>query len=168
LEHAATTGFSRSCASEAGALLHVLAGRRGLLRAGEIGTGTGVGAAWIVSALAPGTPFVSVEADPARAAAAATLFAQDADVRILAGDWRDLLPAEAPVDLLFVNANDAKDDADAVAGLMMPGGTVYLDDVTDDPDLPHPRRDAWLHHPGVAAVEIRVTPVCRAILALRT
>lgn len=146
----------------------MLAGRRGLLRAGEIGTGTGVGAAWIVSALAPGTPFVSVEADPARAAAAATLFAQDADVRILVGDWRDLLPAEAPFDLLFVNADDAKDDADAVAGLMMPGGIVYLDDGTGDPDPPHPRLDPWLRHDGLAAVEIRVTPARGAILALRT
>ena len=58
---AAELGFEKSCTDEDGALLHVLAGRRGLLRAGEIGTGAGVGAAWIVSALSPGTPFVTVE-----------------------------------------------------------------------------------------------------------
>ena len=167
LELAAATGFERSCAPEDGALLHVLAGRRGLLRAGEIGTGAGVGAAWIVSALAPGTPFVSIEADPARAGSAAALFVEDADVRILAGDWRELLPAEAPFDLLFVDAHDAKDDVDAVAGLLMPGGTAYLDDFSRDPSLPDPRRDAWLGHDGLAAVEIRVTPERRAIVALR-
>jgi predicted O-methyltransferase YrrM len=166
-ELAATTGFGRSCAPEDGALLHVLAGRRGLLRAGEIGTGVGVGAAWIVSALAPGIPFVSVEADPDRAAAAARLLEHDADVRILAGDWRDLLPAEAPFDLLFVDAHDAKDDVDAVVGLMMPGGTAYLDDFTHAPGLPDPRRDAWLRHDGLAAVEVRITPERRAIVALR-
>ncbi len=164
---AASAGFHRSCAPEDGALLHVLAGRRGLVRAGEIGTGTGVGAAWIVSALAPGTPFVSVEVDAERAAAAAALFAQDADVRILAGDWRDLLPAEAPFDLLFVDAHDAKDDVDGVVGLMTPGATAYLDDFTYPPDLPDPRRDAWLGHDALAAVEIEVAPGRRAIVALR-
>jgi len=162
------TGFAHSCAPEEGALLHVLAGRRGVLRAGEIGTGAGVGAAWIVSALAPGTPFVSVELDPGRAAAAATLFRDDPDVRILAGDWRDLLPPEAPFDLLFVAADEAKDDVDAVAGLMAPGGTAVLGEVAYDPTTLDPRRAAWLHHPGLAAVEIWVTPARRAILALRT
>lgn len=138
-----------------------------MLRAGGIGTGAGVGAAWIVSALAPGTPFVSVEADPALAAAAATFFEHDADVRILAGDWRDLLRAEAPFDLLFVDANDAKDDVDAVVGLMLPGGTAYLHDSAQAVDLPDPRRDAWLRHDGLAAVAIRVAPERRAIVALR-
>lgn len=165
---AASAGCDRSCAPEDGALLHVLAGRRGLVRAGQIGTGTGVGAAWIVSALAPGTPFVSVEADPGRAAAAAALFAEDADVRILAGDWRDRLRVEAPFDLLFVDAHDAKDDVDAVVGLMTPGGTAYLDDFTHAPELPDPRRDAWLGHEALVAVEIEVASGRRAIVALRS
>ena len=92
---------------------------------------------------------MSVEADPDRAAAAATLFEHDADVRILAGDWRDLLPAEAPFDLLFVDAHDAKDDVDAVVGLMMPGGTAYLDDFTYAPGSarPAPRRLAPARRP---------------------
>lgn len=58
---AAISGFEKSCLPEVGALLHVLAARRGLLRAAEIGAGCGVGSAWIVSALAPGTPFFTVE-----------------------------------------------------------------------------------------------------------
>lgn len=165
---AAETGFERSCAPEDGALLHVLAGRRGVLRAGEIGTGAGVGAAWIVSALPPGTPFVSVELDANRAAAAATLFQHDPDVRILAGDWRAALPPEAPFDLLFVDAHDAKDDADAVVGLLSPGGTAVLDDFSYDVGAADARRDTWLCHPGLAAVELWVTPGRRAILAVRT
>jgi predicted O-methyltransferase YrrM len=168
LDLAPEAGCAHSCAPEEGALLHVLAGRRGVLRAGEIGTGAGVGAAWIVSALAPGTPFVSVEVDAARAAAAATLFQDDPDVRILAGDWRDLLVAEAPFDLLFVAADGAKGDVDAVAGLMAPGGTVVLGEVAHDQTAREPRRAAWLHHPNLAAVEIWLTPERRAILALRT
>lgn len=165
---AAQTGFEQSCAPEDGALLHVLAGRRGVLRAGEIGTGVGVGAAWIVSALPPGTPFVSVELDATRAAAAATLFQHDPDVRILAGDWRAALPPEAPFDLLFVDAHDAKDDADAVVGLLTPGGTAVLDDFSYDASAADPRRDAWLCHSGLAAVELWVTPARRTILAVRS
>ena len=52
-------GFERSCSPEVGRLLHVLAASRGRERVAEIGTGSCVGAAWIVSALAPQTPFVT-------------------------------------------------------------------------------------------------------------
>ena len=67
---AATLGFEKSCLPEDGALLHVLAARRGITRAAEIGTGAGVGSAWIVSALPPETPFFSAEPDPVLAARA--------------------------------------------------------------------------------------------------
>ena len=47
---------------------------------------------------------------------------------------------EAPFDLLFVDANDAKDDVDAAVGLLAPGGTAVLDDFWFDPALPDLRR----------------------------
>ena len=97
-------GFEKSCKPEDGALLHVLAARRGIARAAEIGTGAGVGAAWIVSALPPRVPFFTAELDPDLAARAAELFADDPNVVVLAGPWRASLPAEAPFDLLFVDA----------------------------------------------------------------
>ena len=97
-------GFEKSCLPEVGRLLHVLAGSRGRERVAEIGTGAGVGAAWIVSALPPQTPFFTAELDPARAAAARELFAADENVRVLEGDWRELLPREAPFDFVFYDA----------------------------------------------------------------
>lgn len=160
-------GFEKSCHDEEGALLHVLAGRRGILRAGEIGTGTGVGAAWIVSALQPGTPFVTVETEPEVAAVAAALFADDADVLVLTGDWRRLLPGEGPFDFLFVDGGDAKDDVEAVLGLLAPRATVVLDDFWFDPAFPDARRDAWLENPAFSATELWVTPERRAIIAVR-
>ena len=48
----------------------MLAGLVGRRRVAEIGTGCGVGAAWIVSALDPGVTFVTVERDASLAAAA--------------------------------------------------------------------------------------------------
>jgi len=160
-------GFEKSSRPEDGALLHVLAARRGTLRAAEIGTGVGVGAAWIVSALPPQVPFFTVELDPALAARAAELFADDPNVTVIAGSWRDALPEEAPFDLVFVDAYDAKDDVDAVVGLLAPGGTAVLDDFWLDPALPDVRRDSWLRHPLLSTIELWVGPGRRALLAVR-
>ena len=112
-------------------------------------------------------PFFTAELDPALAAAARDLFADDPNVTVLAGPWRETLPPEAPFDLLFVDARDAKDDVDAVVGLLAPGGTAVLDDFWTDPALPDPRRDAWLRHPLLTAVELWVTPERRALVAVR-
>lgn len=166
-EVAAGLRFEKSCTDEDGTLLHVLAGRRGIARAGEIGTGAGVGAAWIASALRPGTPFVTAEVDERLAAAAADLFADDPDVRVLHGDWHDVLVSAAPFDFLFADGGKAKDDHDAVLGLLAPGGTLVMDDFTWDPSEPDARRDSWLAHPEVMAVEVWTAPGRRAIVAVR-
>lgn len=160
-------GFEKSCRPEDGALLHVLAARRGITRAAEIGTGAGVGAAWIVSALRPETPFFSAETDPVLAARAAEIFEGDRNVTILAGPWQDVLPPEAPFDLLFVDGGDAKDDVNTTLGLLAPGGTAVLDDFWFDPGLPDRRRDAWLDHPLLTTMELWVTRERRALVAVR-
>jgi predicted O-methyltransferase YrrM len=159
-------GFSRSCRDEDGALLHVLAGARGVRRAGEIGTGAGVGTAWIASALAPGVPLVTVESDATLAAAASDLFAADHDIRVLAGGWRDLLPAEAPFDLLFVDGGKAKANPEVV-GLLAPGGTAYIDDLTPGRIGPDPVRELWLGHPDLVSVEVVVSPEEAVVVAVR-
>jgi predicted O-methyltransferase YrrM len=167
LELAERLGYDRSCSPETGALLHVLAAAAGRRRVGELGTGVGVGAAWIVSALDPRVPFVTVEADRGFAAAAAGLFATDRHVRVLNGGWRELLPAEAPFDLVFVDVADAKADVEAVLGLLAPGGLVVLDDFTPGRPEPDPRRAAWLTHPELAAVELHTTAATAAVVAAR-
>ncbi len=164
---AAELGFTRSCRDEDGGLLHVLAGARGIARAAEIGTGVGVGAAWIASALPPGAPLVTVESDRELAAAAGALFADDEDVHVLAGDWRILLPPEAPFDLVFVDAADAKDDVETTLGLLSPRGLVVLDDFTPGRPGHDPRRLAWLGHAELAAVEVLTGPTSATIVAVR-
>ena len=159
-------GFEKSCRPEEGALLHVLAARRGIIRAAEIGTGAGVGAAWIVSALPPQTPFFTAELDPDLAARAAELFSADPNVTVLGGPWRVTLSPEAPFDLLSVGADDAKDDVDATIGLLAPGGTAMLYDFPFDPALPA-WRDAWLQHPLLTTIELWVTPERRALVSVR-
>jgi predicted O-methyltransferase YrrM len=165
IELAERLGFDRSCSAETGAL-NVLAAAVERRRLGEIGTGVGVGAAWIVSALDPRVPFVTVEADPDFAAAAAWLFASDRHVRVLHGDWRELLPAEARFALVFVHVADAKDDVEAVLGLLAPRGLAVLEDFTPGPE-PDARRTAWLTHPELAPVELGTSAATAAVLAAR-
>jgi predicted O-methyltransferase YrrM len=160
-------GLEASCTPEQGAFLHLLAARRGILRAGETGTGAGVGAAWIVSALPPQTPFFSAGAEPEIAARVRQLFADDPNVTVATGAWRGVLPPEAPFDLLFVDAEDAKGDVDAVLGILAPGGTAVLDGSWHGSPLPDSVRDTWLRHPLLTATEIWVTPERGALLAVR-
>ena len=159
-------GFEKSCRDEDGALLHVLAARRGIERVGEIGTGTGVGTAWLASALAPGTLLYTAELDATRAAAAMSLLTEDPDVHVLAGDWREVLPPHAPFDLIFVDGGHAKDDPDAVLRLATPGATVVMDDFSADWEGPDPRRERWFAHPRVTVVELGTGANARVIVAV--
>ena len=164
---AGSSGIENSCRPEDGALLHVLAARRGISRAAEIGTGAGVGAAWIVSALPPQTPFFTAEIDPDRARNALELYTGDPNVMVLVGPWRRTLAPEAPFDFLFVAADDAKDDPEATIGLLAPGGTAVLSDFWCDPALPDPRREAWLQYPLLTTIELWVTCDRRALVSVR-
>ena len=149
--------FEKSCSPETGRLLQVLAGQRGRLRVAEIGTGCGFGAAWILSALDPGVAFVTVEPDDERAGAVSELLAGDENARVLHGDWADVLPAEAPFDLLFADGGKCKENAGLI-DLLAPGGTIVMDDLTpgrsSDGD---PVRELWLRHPRVVAAELQVS-----------
>jgi predicted O-methyltransferase YrrM len=150
------TGFHRSCSIETGRLLQVLAAQRARLRVAEIGTGAGVGSAWLLSGLPPDVAFLTVELDDARAAAAADLLAEDANARVLHGDWRKLLAAEAPFDLLFADGGRAKEHEELV-GLLAVGGTLVIDDLTPGRTEHDPVRRLWLGRPRVAAVELQVS-----------
>ena len=170
LAEAGRLGFAKSCLPEVGRLLHLLAATRGRERVAEIGTGTGVGAAWIVSALGPAVPFFTAESDPDRAAAARGLFSNDENVHVLEGDWRDLLPREAPFDLVFYDAQkqlQPEEDGHRVVGLLAPGGIAVLDDLTPGFAGPDPVREFWLGRPDLAATEVLTTPSTAAILAVR-
>ena len=161
------SGFEKSCSHEAGRLLQVLAGQRGRTRVAEIGTGCGVGSAWILSALPPETPFLTVELDPERAAASAELLADDEHARVLQGDWVDVLPAEAPFDLLFADGGgQATKTNPALIDLLAPGGTLVLDNLTPGRPGPDSVRELWLRHPRLAAIELRLSSHEAAIVAV--
>jgi predicted O-methyltransferase YrrM len=166
---ARAVGFEGSCTDETGRLLHVLAGMRGRVRVAEIGTAAGVGTAWMVSALDPVVPFFTAEVDEGLASAAAELFRDDPNVHVLAGDWHETLPREAPFDLVFLDAvkQHPERDGEQVLGLLAPRGLVVLDDLTPG-RRPDPVREFWLGHPDLEAAEVSVSAQEAVILAVRS
>jgi predicted O-methyltransferase YrrM len=166
---ARTSGFANSCRPEQGRLLRTLAGGATRL-IGETGTGCGVGLAWLAAGAGPGVRLVSVERDPARAALAAGLFADDARVSVLCGDWREIA-AHGPFDLLVLDGGGAGkvpgDEPAAPERLLAPGGAIVIDDFTPaEPGVwppthagePDRARLHWLSHPALRAVELRLAP----------
>jgi predicted O-methyltransferase YrrM len=172
--------FDRSSIPEVGRLLAMLAAARPQGRFAEVGTGCGVGSAWIASALAPEAMFVTVENDEERAAAAGRLFEELPNLRVLQGDWHVLLPPEGPFDLVFLDGGhwkrgDVAAESEQALELVAPGGVVVIDDLTPEalwPEdwrgRPDPAREFWLEDPRLRAVEILTTPRTGAILATKT
>ena len=81
------------------------------------------------------------------------------------------MPAHAPFDLLFYDGGGKQHperDGEDVIGLLMPGGTVVMDDLTPGRPGPDPVREFWLRHPHLAAVEVAVSPTMAVIVAVRT
>jgi predicted O-methyltransferase YrrM len=175
---AARLGFEGSSLDEVGRLLATLTAARPGGRIGEVGTGAGVGAAWIASALAGGAIFVTVELDEARAAAAASLLAGEAGCTALRGDWRAALPPHGPFDLLFFDGaqwkRDPEREAPLAVELLAPGGLLVIDDLTPVELWPREwrgqpdRAREWLAtNPLLRCVEVRTTAATAAVIAAR-
>lgn len=174
--------FERSSIPEIGRLLAVLAASRPRGRLAEIGTGTGVGSAWVASAMGEEASFVTVEIDDDRAAASERLFAGLPNVRVLHGDWHEVLPPEAPFDLLFFDGggwkrsppHQMRAESERALELVSAGGVVAMDNLTpehlwpsDGPDWPAALREFWLRNEALTATEILTTPDTSAILAVK-
>ncbi|MEU9477812.1 SAM-dependent methyltransferase [Streptomyces sp. NPDC048191] len=170
------SGFPYSCRPEQGRLLHALAGGA-RARIGETGTGLGVGLAWLASGAAPGVRLWSVERDPERARAAAAVFAGRPEVTVLGGDWRRI-EEYGPFDLLVLDGGGQGkvpgDPPADVERLLVPGGTVVVDDFTPAsgrPPLhegePDRARLHWLEHPALRATELRLAADLSTVVGTR-
>lgn len=157
-------GFSYSCEPAVGRLLAVLAahlpnGARIL----ELGTGAGVGTAWIVSGLLPrdDVRVLTVEADRERSELAAK-GAWPAFVDLRHGDALGLLDEASAFDLIFADAPAGKwEGLDRTIAALRPGGLLVVDDMTPQPDWDDHQRAAQdrvratlLSVPGLVSVEL--------------
>jgi predicted O-methyltransferase YrrM len=99
-------------------------------RVAEIGTAFGEGAAAIAETA---RELVTVELDPARAAVARERLAGFANVELIVGDRREVLPSGAPFELVFAHRGlRARGDYEALLPLVEPGGMFVEDDLTPE------------------------------------
>ncbi len=165
-------GFITSTRNETGRLLATLAAsREGTLA--ELGTGCGVGSAWLSIGAPVGATIVSAELDPKLAEVVQELFIDVPNVQVTSGDWTSL-EQYAPFELLFVDVRDVKQSVDMVADLMAPGGIAVLDDFTPSefwPPIYEGRvdsvREEWLTDERFTAVEMLIDPGSSVIIATR-
>jgi predicted O-methyltransferase YrrM len=140
-----------------GELLAVLAGA---VRPGgrilEIGTGAGVGLAWLVEGLAGRTDVEvrSVEHDHAVAAATAGADWPE-NVTLHEGDVLELLGTLGEFDLIFADAEGGKwQGLDRTIAALAPGGHLLVDDMAAGHEQTARVRETLLGHPGLTAVEL--------------
>ena len=134
---ASQAGFPMSCDPAVGRLLAVLAahvpeGARVL----ELGTGCGVGAAWIVSGLLPrrDVTVITVESDAGTAAVAAG-GSWPSFVRLRRGDALEALAEAGTLDMIFADAPAGKwQGLDRSVAALGPHGLLVVDDMTPQPD----------------------------------
>lgn len=156
-------GFKNSSAIVNAPLLMTLAAQVRGGKIAEMGTGAGVGTAWIASVASEDTEIITIEADEERSAAVRQLFASDGRVTVLTGDALEIAE-HGPFDLIFCDAGPGKvDNQQATIAMCKPGGTILLD------DLGPTRRDLdwWLECPDVVTATVWVTEDLGAILAVK-
>jgi predicted O-methyltransferase YrrM len=162
-------GFSQSCSPEVGQLLRLMAGVHAEGQLLEIGTGAGVGAAWIATGMAPTCQLVTVEENLDRAQAAAAVFADVDTVEVVHGDWRQVdLPDQ--VRLMFIDARAGKwSEQRRLVERLAVGGMVVLDDLTPQGSgwQGDPVRDWWHGQPDLVTTELAVNPRESVLLALK-
>jgi predicted O-methyltransferase YrrM len=159
-------GFPMSCDLAVGRLLAVLAAHLPKdARVLELGTGTGVGAGWIVSGLLPRTDVavVSVEKDPGTAEVAAR-GDWPSFVQLRCGDALEVLADSGTFDLIFADAPGGKwEGLDRSVAALRPHGLLIVDDMTPElgwtdshQALQDKVRQALLSAPELTSAELAV------------
>jgi predicted O-methyltransferase YrrM len=137
----AAPGRPSACLPGTGRFLAMLAAGCTGGRIGELGTGAGIGTAWLASAMPTDCALVTAESDERLAGLARELVAVGPRVVVVRGDALAVMSGRGPFDLLFADCA-IRDEAgfDALVGLLRPGGRIVMDDLTPQcllaPDSP--------------------------------
>lgn len=132
-------GFTMACEPEVGGLLATLAAGKPGARALEIGTGTGVGTAWLLSGLDAASRLISLDQDERVQAVAHRHLGRDPRLTIVTMDGGAWLEANAAArfDLIFADSWPGKfTHLDLALSLLAPGGFYVVDDLRPQPTWP--------------------------------
>lgn len=159
----AALGFDMPSEANTGALLRLLAASKPGGRLLELGTGTGLAAAWLLDGMDAGARLVSVDVDPVVQDVARDHL-KDERLRFILADGLDYIHSQPPgsLDLVFADAWPGKYEAlDQTLALLKPGGLYVIDDMLPQPNWPEghqARVDALVerldNHPDLATTRI--------------
>jgi predicted O-methyltransferase YrrM len=162
-DEAGPTGGPTASLPGTGRFLAMLAAGCAGGRIGELGTGAGIGAAWIASAMPADCTLITVEIDEHRAAAARQLFAADPRVEVITGDARAVMSGRGPFDLLFSDGGAGQDPA--LVGWLRIGGRIVMDDVTPGrPVAGDPKREFFFGDSRLVSAEVVLPDLRNALL----
>jgi predicted O-methyltransferase YrrM len=136
LREAESLDFRLSCEPPAGSLLRVLAASKPGGNLLELGTGVGVGTAWLLDGLCPGGRLTSVDSDGRVQEVARRFLGGDPRVAFHTEDAGPLLGGlrEGSFDLIFADAWPGKfSHLDEALRLLRPGGLYVVDDLKPEP-----------------------------------
>ena len=162
---AAAVDFELSCSRDTGLLLRTLAAGKpgGVLL--ELGTGVGVGAAWMLDGMGPSTRLITIEKHPEAANISREVLADDPRCEVINADAREWLEAYGgkPFDLIFADIGVLKyERRDLTLSHLAVGGMFVADDLLPQPKWvdTHPARVERFH-----AEIIREPGLCVTFLA---
>jgi predicted O-methyltransferase YrrM len=164
LKRAEQAGFATSCEPEVGRLLMVLAAAVPLFgRVLEMGSGAGVGTAWLATGLErrPDVEAISVEQDP-RLIELARTGPWPERVRLVEGDVLSMLERLGRFDLIFADAHGGKwEGLERTVQALRAGGVLVVDDMQLTPETNGDEsafieyvRQTLLNHPDLITTEL--------------
>ena len=157
-------GFTMASEPKTGALLAALAASKPGGRLLELGTGTGLGTAWLLSGMDAASHLDTIDTDPKVVAIARTHLEKDARVTFHVMDGADFI-SRSPrdrYDLIYADAWPGKfTHLDETLSLLRVGGIYFIDDLLPQPNWPdgHAAKvpaliDAIDRRPGFATVKL--------------
>src|ERR1700723_3820946 len=132
LDRTEALAFPMPSEPRTGAMLRVLAASKPGGRLLELGTGTGLGTAWLLSGMDAASTLVSVDTDQEVQAVAREALCQDTRLNLLSQDgaaflWRQ---PKKSFDLVFADAIPGKYEAlDEALAIVKTGGYYVIDDM---------------------------------------
>ncbi len=139
LEQSRNLDFTMASEPKTGALLCVLAASKPAARLLELGTGTGVGTAWLLSGMDAASTLISVDTNFSFQSIAQGILGNDPRLSLVLEDAVDFLVRQQPAsfDLVFADALRGKFDAlDEALAVVKPGGFYVIDDLLPQPNWP--------------------------------
>ncbi|MBX9839980.1 MAG: class I SAM-dependent methyltransferase [Silvanigrellaceae bacterium] len=132
-------GFDMASRPETGALLRVLAASKPNGRFLEIGTGTGLGTAWLLEGMDKNSKLISIECDKNVQSVAKEAFLNDDRLELIYDNGSDFLKNQIPnsYDMIFADAYPGKYEfLNETLNLLKPGGVYIVDDMLPQADWP--------------------------------